>query len=364
MKKRFKTMTAIGLAVAMLAGNCATTWAGLTDVSAAETRVGNMSLVIEDGKIKEELCAEHIIIETYDNLLEYVSASKRIQAENSKYAPDSYDEEKEGAFISNCVIMKVNIDASLTADAEHIVAIIQNTRENSFYIQYDSEEAAKEAVKVLDATEGVKYAAQDARIIFDAPTPEPNKQPFKDVSEDDWFYEAVEALYAGKIMTGPNPNIFAPYEYIIRAQFAVILYRMEKEPEFETEKTFSDVDADSWCGKGILWAAENGVVTGYENGLYGTVDNITREQMAVMLYRYAKYKGYDVSGTADYSTFEDVDDIQVFAKDGLNWAVANGIIKGKDLDGDKVAERLEPQGSASRAEAAVMIQRFVEKYLK
>ena len=190
------------------------------------------------------------------------------------------------------------------------------------------------------------------------------KLPFTDVKETDWFYEAVCALYREDVIRGLDEFTFGPYESVVRAQFATILYRMDKEPKFATEKTFSDIDADMWYTDSVLWAAENGIVTGYENGLYGPVDDITREQMAVMLYRYAKYKGYDISGSADYGTFEDADAIQVFAKDGMKWAVANGIIKGKDLDGDKVAERLEPQGSASRAEAAVMIQRFVEKYLK
>ncbi len=366
MKKRFRTIAAVGLAVAMLSGNCVAAWVGLTDVSAAGTEIESVSLAIENGKIKEELCAKDIAIETYDDIKEYSKAVHKIGNENWKYAPASYNKEEEKPFISNCVVMRVNTDAALTVDAAHMVAVIQNTKTNSFYIQYDSEEAAEEAVKVLNAMDGVKYVSQDAYGMtgLDGPTQTPNKIPFDDVSENDWFYEAVEALYDENIILGPYPNTFAPYDYIVRAQFAVILYRMEKEPEFETEKAFSDVEADSWYGKSVLWAAENGVVTGYENGLYGTVDNITREQIAVMLYRYAKHKGYDVSGTADYSTFKDVDDIQVFAKDGLNWAVANGIIKGKDLDGDKAAESLEPQGSASRAETAVMIQRFTEKYLK
>ncbi|MCI7179082.1 MAG: S-layer homology domain-containing protein [Schaedlerella sp.] len=361
MKKRFKTMLAVGLAFATILGNCVTAWADSAD---AVTNINNMVFVIENGEVEEQLCAEHIVIETYDNLLEYHGATKRVDDENWKYAPDSYDQGRL-PFVSNCVILKVNADASFTIDAEHIVTVIQNTDSNYFYIQFDSEEAAKEAVKVMKEENGVECAVQncDGIVGLEDPTQEPNSSHYEDVLVTDWFYEAVEALYNGDIMMGPHPTSFGPYECIARAQFALILYRMEEEPKFETEKKFSDIVGDEWYGKAVLWAAENGIVTGYtDSGRFGPADHITREQMAVMLYRYAKYKGYDLSGTADYSTFKDVDNMQMFSKDGMNWAVANGIIKGKDLDGDLTAETLQPQGNTSRAECAVMIRRFMEKY--
>ncbi|MEI3219130.1 MAG: S-layer homology domain-containing protein [Lachnoclostridium sp.] len=367
-KKKFKTMIAIGLTFAMIFGSCVTTWAVSADAADVGTEVGNFSFVIENGEAKEELCAEHIVIEKYDDLLEYNSATKKIDAENWRYAPDSYDQE-ERLFVSNCVIMRTNPEASFAIDAGCIVAVMQYTKNNSFYIQYDSEEAAAEAVKSLKEVDGVRYAEQNSWYFNgEEPTQEPERFPFNDVSEGDWFYSAVKALYDGKIMTGPGTVVidptgkFGPYERLARAQFALILYRIEEKPKFETEKKFSDIAGDEWYGEAVLWAAENGIVTGYENGFYGPADNITREQLAAMLYRYAKYKNYDVSGTADYSTFKDADDMQAFSKDSMNWAVANGIIKGKDLDGDLVAETLQPQGSASRAECAVMLQRFLEKY--
>ncbi len=191
---------------------------------------------------------------------------------------------------------------------------------------------------------------------------ENNKLPFTDVSETDWFYSAVEKIYDGKIMLGPEDNKFSPYEKLARAQLAVIVHRMEEEPKTEAETIFEDVSGTEWYGKPVLWAAENGIVTGYENGYFGPADQITREQTAVILYRYAKYKGEDVSDSADVTSYKDAESIQPFAKEGMNWAVANGIVKGKDLDGDSQPETLDPQGSATRAECAVMIQRFMDKY--
>ena len=122
MKKRFKTMLAVGLAFATILGNCVTAWADSAD---AVTNINNMVFVIENGEVEEQLCAEHIVIETYDNLLEYHGATKRVDDENWKYAPDSYDQGRL-PFVSNCVILKVNADASFTIDAEHIVTVIQN----------------------------------------------------------------------------------------------------------------------------------------------------------------------------------------------------------------------------------------------
>lgn len=360
MKKRFKTIIAIAVAFAVVSGNSALAGTISADAADVNPDVRNGSFVIENGEVNEELSSEDIVIEKYDDILEYSSATYRLVEENWEYAPETYD--REGlSYISNCVILRANADASFTVDAEHVVTVIQYTGNNSFYIQYDSEEAAREGVKTLRETQEIRYAEQDNYFYmgFENPAQQPISLPFFDVAESDWFYPAVKVLYREGTMVG-GTGFFWPYESVPRAQFALIVYRMEEEPEFTTEKKLHDISGDEWYGKAVLWAAENGVVTGYENGYFGPFDGITREQMAVMLYRYAKYKGYDVSGSADFSTYKDAGEIQEFAEDGMNWAVASGIIKGKDLDGDETAEILQPQGSASRAECAVMIQRFME----
>lgn len=181
---------------------------------------------------------------------------------------------------------------------------------------------------------------------------------YMDVTENDWFYDAVMDLNSEGVVVTPGDGLFHPYENTARAQLAVILYRMEKEPEVTTTKSFPDVEKGMWYTDAILWAAENDILTGYENGYFGTADNITREQLAVMLYRYAKFKGYTGVDQADFSRFVDADALQPFSKEGMAWAVANGIIQGKDLDNDTKPETLQPQGSASRAETAVMLSRF------
>ena len=148
---------------------------------------------------------------------------------------------------------------------------------------------------------------------------------------------------------------FGPYGQLSRAQFALILYRIAGTPETETEKTFKDITGDEWYGPAVLWAAEAGVVNGYENGNFGPVDNITREQMALMMYRYANYLEKDTTNEGDYSSFADAESVSGFAAEAMKWAVDKGIITGKE-NGTKI----DPQGNTARCEAAAIIQRFME----
>ena len=126
------------------------------------------------------------------------------------------------------------------------------------------------------------------------------------------------------------------------------------------EEKFADVAEGQWYTDAVLWANEKGIATGYaDSKLFGPADPISREQAAVMLYRYAKSKGYDVSEKADLTSYEDAADIQIYAKEAMEWAVSAGIIKGKD--GQSI---LAPQGNTNRAESASVISRFMQKYEK
>ena len=158
-------------------------------------------------------------------------------------------------------------------------------------------------------------------------------------------------------MTGMRADYFGATEKLSRAQFATVLYRMAEKPEADYEDVFPDVKEYDWFGVPVSWAAENGVITGYQNGRFGPADDITREQIAVMLYRYAEYMEYDVSEKADISAYPDAWAVSDWAKDAMEWAVGAGIIQGKD--GGKT---LAPLGKASRAECATMVMRFLEKY--
>lgn len=179
---------------------------------------------------------------------------------------------------------------------------------------------------------------------------------FTDVKESDWYYDAVNYVYENDLMNGMTEETFEPETVLDRAQFATILFRASNEEKVEYEAKFPDVPENQWYTDGVMWASNTGVVSGYNNGMFGTEDTITREQIAVMMYRYAKYRGYDVSGTEDLNDFEDGLNVNDYAKEALEWAVGNGIINGK------AGNLLDPQGNASRAECAKIMMNFVEKY--
>ena len=160
-------------------------------------------------------------------------------------------------------------------------------------------------------------------------------------------------------MTGLEDTIFGPGQSLARAQFAIILYRMEGSPAVEYTAKFPDVADNVWYTDAILWAAEAGVVTGYTStGMFGPSDQITREQMAVMMYRYANYKNKDTSDMKSLDVFPDGNKVQQFAVDGMKWCTAKGIISGKGEE----PKHLDPQGSTNRAECATIISRYTELY--
>lgn len=182
---------------------------------------------------------------------------------------------------------------------------------------------------------------------------------FDDVEKDVWFYDDVNYVSANGIMTGLTDTCFGPAEEATRAQFATILYRMAGCPKAEYQEKFVDVKEGEFYTDAVMWASENGIVTGYaDTGLYEPDRKISREELSVMLCRYAKFCGQDVTADEDLSAYEDGNSVSEFAKESMSWAVANHIIKGAD------GKLLNPQSSANRAECAAMIHRYMEENAK
>ena len=177
--------------------------------------------------------------------------------------------------------------------------------------------------------------------------------PFPDVTEGDWFYDAVRYAYETGLMDGVGDNLFAPNSETTRAQLVTILYRLAGEPEPGGDSGFADVAAGTWYTDAVAWAAQNGIVNGVSDTEFAPGDDITREQLAAILYRYAAYQGYDVSQRADLSGFGDASSIRPYAQEALSWASAQGLVLGFE-DGS-----LRPQGTASRAQIAAVLMRFL-----
>ena len=177
--------------------------------------------------------------------------------------------------------------------------------------------------------------------------------PFTDVTEGDWFYDAVRYAYETGLMDGVGDNLFAPNSETTRAQLVTILYRLAGEPEPGGDSGFADVAAGTWYTDAVAWAAENGIVNGTTDTTFAPGDDITREQLAAILYRYAACQGYDVSQRADLWGFGDAESISDYAQAALSWAHAQGLVLGFE-DGS-----LRPQGTASRAQIAAVLMRFL-----
>jgi len=183
---------------------------------------------------------------------------------------------------------------------------------------------------------------------------EENSLPFTDVPRGAWYYDSVKDTYKAGLMDGTGDGLFSPETVTSRAMIAAILWRLESSPESKAPVRFPDCEKDTWYASGVAWASEAGVVKGYDTGSFGPDDPITREQLAVMLYRYAQTKGKGFVGSWMFRLdFADAAEVSSWASEAVHWCVMNQLLTGKD------GNRLDPQGLASRAEAA-MLTHFLE----
>ena len=182
------------------------------------------------------------------------------------------------------------------------------------------------------------------------------KETFADVTENDWYFDSVNYVVEKGIMNGMGDGTFKPNMPFTREMLAVVLYNIEGRPEIGGISAFSDVKNGMWYTDAIIWANTNDIVAGYDNGTYGVGDTITREQFAAILYRYAVFKGYDVSigENTNILSYLDAFDISEYAFSAIEWACGEGIING--MGNGTIA----PQGKATRAEAATMLMNFYE----
>jgi len=187
--------------------------------------------------------------------------------------------------------------------------------------------------------------------------PETPSMNFSDVKESDWFNESVEYVYQKGLMLGTTGNQFSPQFITSRAMIVAILYRMEGSTS-GSGNSFSDVADGQWYTDAVAWASANKIVAGYGNWLFGPNDNITREQLAVILYNYAKYKGYDITSAQVLNSFSDSDRVSPWARNAVEWAVGSNLLFGKGNN------TLAPADSTTRAELATIIQRFIENVAK
>lgn len=188
--------------------------------------------------------------------------------------------------------------------------------------------------------------------------PVPDKaMSFTDVKSNDWYYSSVRYAYDNGLFSGVSHDSFGPGDSMDRSMLATVLYSLDGKPA-AGKSGFADVADGAWYADAVAWAAEHGIVSGVGGGAFTPGGTITREQLAVMLYRYAQYKGYDVSKTADLSGYADQDKLSDWAAQAVQWACGSGLMAGRS------AAQLAPEGTLTRAEAATMLKAFCENVKK
>ena len=180
--------------------------------------------------------------------------------------------------------------------------------------------------------------------------------PFTDVMESDWFFENVKYAYENGLLYGISETKFGPQIEMTRAMLVTVLYRAEGEPAVNKSVPLADVDENAYYANAVAWAQQNGIVYGVTENKFAPDDNITREQIVTILFRYTKYKGYDVSvgENTNILSYTDAKDISEYAVPAMQYAVGSGLIKGK------TESTINPLDNATRAEIAAILQRFFE----
>lgn len=263
-------------------------------------------------------------------------------------------------------IGRVFIDGYITTDADvqglEVGCKISATGLASYDNTYSGDSSLYPRIRVRDRAEIICSEGgdepDDPNIPLPpvTPTPTPTPElPFDDVKPGDWFYNDVVYVYEKGIMDGVDNRVFSPNTTLNRAMFVTMLYRVAGEPTVSKTADFSDVPGDTWFSDAVAWASSQGIVDGYDDDLFGPYNSLTREQLATILYRYAKWSGRSTYAPTDALTgFADADKVSSYALDAMRWAVYTGLMQGSE-------NGLEPQSSASRAQVAAIIHRFLDK---
>ena len=229
---------------------------------------------------------------------------------------------------------------------------------NLYYYDEDAESLTFQTSAQIgeDGTAALRFThASQYVIIIDDRDHTPKEFPFVDVEESDWYYEAVDYVFQRDLMNGTDSTHFTPDGTSSRAMVATILWRMAGEPQVNYAMDFADVSSGTWYTEAVRWAASEGIVTGYSDTKFGPDDPVTREQFAVMLYRYAQTLGEGFTGSWSFPlNFPDAAEVSDYAYEALCWMTMENVIQGMEDGG------LHPQGTANRAQLATMLMRFCQ----
>ena len=308
------------------------------------------------------LAAEYAqkVTETYGEIV-------KIKAEMVDFLADAQKaaEEAEKAQKAAEEAQKKAEEAALQAAKYHALMTLATYADKDLYARPQQAElaaaiqAGQEAIDAATTPQEVEEALTAAMTAIDGikTLAELNKEklPFTDVKEGDWYYRAVRYAVQQGLFKGVTDTTFAPNSKLNRAMAVTILYRLAGEPESTEQVTFTDVKEGAYYYKAVAWALENGITTGVDATRFAPNADVTREQMVTFLHRYAEVSGQDVNRMASLSSFRDAGSVSNYAREAMAWAVGNGILQGMEQD------LLAPQGTATRAQAAAILMRFLTR---
>ena len=240
--------------------------------------------------------------------------------------------------------------ASQTVESGAEIELPQAVREGYDFLGWELNDETYAAGEKYTVTSSVTFTAQWQESDEDGDNGDEEwENPYADVAANQWFYAAVQYVSENNLMNGVAENAFGPDIHTTRGMLVTILHRMEGEPQ-AGEHSFTDVAEDKYYADAVAWAAENDIVNGYSDTVFAPEKAMSREEMAVVLYRYAQYKGWDVSAQGDLSRYADSESVSAWSTEAMTWAVGAKVMDG--MDG-----RLAPQGDALRSQTATVLMR-------
>lgn len=294
------------------------------------------------------------IVEIKAEMVEFLAEAQKAaeEAEAAQKAAEEAQKKAEEAALASTKYRAL-LDLATYADRDDYARPQQKLLAAAIQAGQDAIQAAADIPEVEEALAGAKKAidAIPTRAELEA-----KELPYTDVKEGAWYYQAVQYAVNQGLFQGTTESTFSPNGTMSRAMAVTVLYRLAGSPEVEGTVDFTDVDAEAYYYRALVWAWEAGIVQGVDAERFAPQSMVTREQLVSLLYRYAQTQNMDVSEKADLGDYADAEQVSAYAREAMAWAIGNGIVEGVD------AATLAPKGTATRAQAAAILMRFLENF--
>ena len=294
------------------------------------------------------------IVEIKAEMVEFLAEAQKAaeEAEAAQKAAEEAQKKAEEAALASTKYRAL-LDLATYADRDDYARPQQKLLAAAIQAGRDAIQAAADIPEVEEALAGAKKAidAIPTRAELEA-----KELPYTDVKEGAWYYQAVQYAVNQGLFQGTTESTFSPNGTMSRAMAVTVLYRLAGSPEVEGTVDFTDMDAEAYYYRALVWAWEAGIVQGVDAERFAPQSMVTREQLVSLLYRYAQTQNMDVSEKVDLGDYADAEQVSAYAREAMAWAIGNGIVEGVD------AATLAPKGTATRAQAAAILMRFLENF--